>query len=63
MKRTFEEGVCVGPIWSAITTHSVNEPSVLALNQPSLAKRVKAAAPEPNGRRRATRPASYVSAS
>jgi hypothetical protein len=34
--------------------------TTLAPNQPS---RVKAAAPKPNGRRRATRPASYVSAS
>jgi hypothetical protein len=33
----------------------------LASNQPSLAKRVKAAAPEPNRRRRAIRPASYGS--
>jgi hypothetical protein len=36
---------------------------VLAPNQPSLAKRVKAAAPEPSGRRRVTRPASYLPAS
>ena len=36
---------------------------VLAPNQPSLAKRVTAAAPEPSGRRRVTWPASYVSAS
>jgi hypothetical protein len=37
--------------------------AALAPNQPSFAKREKAAAPEPNGRRRATRPARYVSAS
>jgi len=37
--------------------------AALASNQPSLAKRAKAAAPEPNGRRRVTRLASYVSAS
>jgi len=35
----------------------------LVIDQPSLAKRVKAAAPEPNGRRRAMRHASYGSAS